>query len=222
MPSSQANPAATLVATTHAADLNPGNTRRSTRACAPPRAAPSTIPPNTRIGTCVPDDISAVRAPNTPGTQNPASSPAETRSTQRRHNAADPGCRVAVSCGEDQRSLTSTSLMPRRRTCQGPAVRRCGTFGPDAAFLPRRDRATGVSGPLGARWGPAAMFAVPRPGVPWSKHQGGVMTQLAGRPATPSARKYRGSAQATVESLAEHAGVKSLPGRREPTCSHEE
>ena len=44
MPSSQANPAATLVATTQAVDLNLGNTRRSTRAWAPPRAAPSMIP----------------------------------------------------------------------------------------------------------------------------------------------------------------------------------
>ena len=168
MPSSHASPAATLVATTQAVDLNPGNTRRSTRAWAPPRAAPSTIPPATRIGSCVPDDISrGPRAQHTGHTE-----PSQLTGGDKQYPAPPqrpgPGVPGAAGRGDDRRRLTWTSLMPRRRTGQGPAVRRCGTFGPDAAFLPRRDRSTGVSGPLAVRWGPAAMFAVPRPGVPWS------------------------------------------------------
>ena len=98
MPNNQARPAAVLVATTHAEVLNPGSARRNTKAWAAPKTAPSTIPPATRAGSCTAGAIPWVHAPSTPGAENPASSPTETSSTHRRHNATDPGGRAVEVC----------------------------------------------------------------------------------------------------------------------------
>src|SRR6478735_2317360 len=148
------------------------------------------MPPTTSSVTWDPVDRSCAHTPMTPGAAKPMSSPSPTSSTQRRHSAAGATTAPAGASEVRARSSTRTVSAAMTRPVRAQGCVRAGLWSPGPACpvacagvvpLPH-----GRFGTFGSQVGPRGHTAVSGAAVRCGRHQGGVMSQLTGKPGSPS------------------------------------